>query len=138
VLRLVLHAYEEACEMLAFVRDGDGDEPREHEIRRVLETLATFGFAEEYHYAGGRWRGRQKPKIEGWILWLLGVTGTDAMSPARVDRELANTDLEAKATAQYVPLAESRALPTGKGSLPEWLAQARATFAQLIDAERSR
>jgi len=138
VLGLVLHAYEDACEMLAFVRDGDGDELREQVIGRVLETLATFGFAEEFHYELAVVGGVARPKLEGWILWLLGVTGTDAMTPARVDRELETTEIEAKSTVQYVAVAESRALPAGHGSLPEWLAHAKATFGRLIDGERPR
>ncbi len=138
VLGLVLHAYEEACEMLVFVRDVDGEDLREQEIRRVLNTLITFGFAEEYHYELAVVGGVARPKLEGWILWLLGVTGTDAMTPARADRELATTDIEAKSTAQYVANAESRALPAGDGSLPEWLGHAKATFGRLIDGERPR
>jgi len=138
VLGLVLHAYEEACEMLAFVRDLDGEDLREQEIRRVLETIATFGFAEEYHYELAVVGGVARPKLEGWILWLLGSTGTDAMTPARVDRELATTDIEPKLTAQYVAIAESGTLPSGEGSLPEWLAGADATFRQLIDGGRPR
>jgi hypothetical protein len=134
----VLHAYEEACEMLAFVRDGDGDERREQEIRRVLETLATFGFADEYQYELAVVGGVARPKLEGWILWLLGVTGTDAMTPARVDRELATTEIEAKSTAQYVAIAETGALPSGEGSVPDWLAHAKATIGRLIDGEPPR
>jgi hypothetical protein len=48
VLGLVLHAYEDACEMLVFVRDEDGDEHREQAIRHVLEAIASYGFALEY------------------------------------------------------------------------------------------
>lgn len=34
---LVLHAYEDACEMLAFVRNIDGEDQREEAIRRALD-----------------------------------------------------------------------------------------------------
>lgn len=138
VLGLVIHAYEEACEMLAFVRDSDGDELREQEIRRVLETIATFGFTEAYRYELAIVGGIPKPKLEGWILCLLGVTGTDDMTRARVDRELAVTDVEAKSTEQYVAIAESCTLPAGEGSLPDWLARAKATLGRLIDGELPR
>jgi hypothetical protein len=133
VLGLVLHAYEEACEMLAFVRDDDGDELREPAILQALEAVATLGFADEYHYELAVVGGIAKPKLEGWILCLLGVTGTDAMTRARVDRELATTDVQPKSTAQYVAIAETRALPSGNSSLPAWLARADTTFCQLID-----
>jgi len=138
LLGLVLHAYEEACEMLAFVRDSDGDELREQEIRRVLETIATFGFAEAYRYELAIVGGIPKPKLEGWILCLLGVVGTDAMTRARVDREMAATDVAAKSTEHYVAIAESCTLPSGEGSLPDWLARAKTTFGRLIDGELPR
>jgi len=100
--------------------------------------LATFGFADEYHYELAVVGGVARPKLEGWILWLLGVTGTDAMTPARVDRELATTEIEAKSTAQYVAIAETGALPSGEGSVPDWLAHAKATIGRLIDGEPPR
>jgi hypothetical protein len=124
--------------MLAFVRDSDGDTLREQAIRRVLETIATFGFAEAYRYELAIVGGIPKPKLEGWILCLLGVAGTDAMTRARVDRELTTTDVESKSTAQYVAIAESCTLPVGEGSLPDWLARAKATFGRLIDGELPR
>lgn len=135
VLGLVLHAYEDACEMLAFVRDHDGDDLREREIHRILDGIAGLGFAEEYRYKLAIVGGVARPKLEGWMLCLLGVAGTDQMSRARVDRELAAARVELKATDQYVEIAESCVLPTGDGSLPTWLARADATFRRLIDGE---
>jgi hypothetical protein len=133
VLGLVLHAYEDACEMLVFVRDEDGDEPREQAIRQTLGAIASFGFAQEYRYELAIVGGVAKPKLEAWILCLLGVPGTDAMTPARVDRELALVPVVAKSTEHYVAVAESGALPDGEGSLSEWLGHADATFRRLID-----
>jgi hypothetical protein len=133
VVGLVLHAYEDACEMLAFVRDHDGDELREQEIRRVLDGIAAFGFAEEYRYELAIVGGVARPKLEGWILCLRGVAGTDEMSRMRVDRELAAAQIQLKSTDQYVAVAEACVLPTGDGSLPTWLAHADATFRRLID-----
>lgn len=135
VLGLVLHGYEEACEMLAFVRDHDGDDVREREIRRVLDGIAAFGFAKEYHYELAIVGGVPRPKLEGWMLCLLGVAGTDDMKRVRVDRELAAAQVGLKSTEQYVAIAESCVLPTGDGSLPSWLARADATFRRLIDGE---
>jgi hypothetical protein len=135
VLGLVLHAYEEACEMLAFVRDLDAEDQREREIQRVLDEISEFGFANEYHYELAIVAGIAKPKLEGWILCLLGVAGTDAMTRARVDRELAATDIKAKSTEHYVAVIESCALPSGDGSLPAWLADVDAAFRRLIDGE---
>jgi hypothetical protein len=130
---LVLHAYEEACEMLAFVRDDDGDDRREPAILQALEAITSLRFADEYHYELAIVGGIAKPNLEGWILCLLDVTGTDVMTRARIDHELATTDVQLKSTAQYVAIAETGALPSGNGSLPAWLARADRTFCQLID-----
>lgn len=119
--------------MLAFVRDHDGDALREQEIRRILDGIAGFGFADEYRYELAIVGGVARPKLEGWILCLRGVSGTDDMPRARVDRELAAARVELKSTDQYVAIAESCILPTGAGSLPAWLAHADATFRRLID-----
>lgn len=64
---------------------------------------------------------------------MLGLARTDEMSPDRVKRELAATDVPCKSTADYVAVAETRPLPTGEGSLPEWLAHADVTFRRLIE-----
>jgi len=133
VLGLVLHAYEDACGMLVFVRDGDDDAAREQEILRVLHTISSYAFADEYRYEITIVGGIAKPKLEGWILCMRGVAGTDAMTRARVDRELATTDVEPKSTAQYVAIAETCTLPSGVGTLPEWLARASAAFHRLLD-----
>jgi hypothetical protein len=135
VLGLVLHAYEEACEMLAFVRDGDGDELREREIQRMLEVIGDYRFADEYHYELAIVGGVAKPKLEGWILCLLGAPGTDDMTRAGVDRALAESQIAVKSTEHYVIIATSGMLPSGKGSLPSWLALARTNLGRLIDGE---
>lgn len=134
---LVLHAYEEACEMLAFVRDVDGELPREQAIHRALESIADLRFAELYGYELAIVGGTPRPKLEGWILCLLGAAKTDEMSRTRVDRELAKTDVRLKSNADYVAVAETGVLPSGAGSLPEWLARAEATFSRLIDGPKS-
>src|SRR5262249_55559507 len=125
----------DACEMLAFVRDHDGDHLREDEISRVLGALPSFGFAREYRYELAVVGGVARPKLEGWILCLRGVTGTDEMSRARVDRELTEAGVELKSTEHYIAIAESCALPAGDSSLPRWLAHAGATLRRLIDGQ---
>ncbi len=130
---LVLQAYEQACEMLVFVRDVDNDDHREQAVKHAVESIAALAFHEEYRYELAIVGGVAKPKLEGWILCLLGVLGTDEMSPARVDRELAATAVEPKSAAAYVEIAETGTLPTGEGSLATWLARATSTFARLID-----
>jgi hypothetical protein len=138
VLGLVLHAYDEACEMLVFVRDRDRDDERERSIQRVLEGIHTSGFANEYRYELAIVGGVAEPKLEAWILCLLGVSGTDTMTPSRVDRELATREIAAKSTADYVTVAESCPLPTRPGSLSTWLGRAEETFRRLIDGEMTQ
>jgi hypothetical protein len=133
VLGLVLAAYESACEMLAFVRDGDGDARREHAIRQVVAEIGAYRFSDTFHYDLAIVGGVPRPKLEGWILCLLGVADTDEMSSARVDRELAARGILAKAGAAYVALAETCELPAGGGSLARWLADAREAFDGLLD-----
>ena len=135
VLGLVLEAYENACEMLAFVRDGDGDELREQEIHRVLDDLPSYGFAESYRYELVVVGGVPKPKLEGWILCLLGVRRADAMSSAHVDRALVDARIAAKTLAAYVEIAETGPLPSENGSLAAWLRAADASFRRLIDGD---
>jgi hypothetical protein len=53
--------------MLAFVRDHDGDDLREQEIRRILDGIADFRFAEEYRYELAIVGGIPRPKLEGWM-----------------------------------------------------------------------
>jgi len=70
VLGLVLHAYEDACEMLAFVRDHDGDDLREQEIDELLDAVNRQGQIrireEKVANEGAEDRGRnRRPKTAG-------------------------------------------------------------------------
>jgi hypothetical protein len=98
-----------------------------------MEQIANFGFVQDYRYELAIVGGIAKPKLEAWILCLLGIPGTDVMTRTRVDRELASVSVVTKSTEHYVEIAKSSALPAGDGSLAEWLARADATFRQLID-----
>jgi hypothetical protein len=134
-LGLVLKAYEHDCDLLVFVRDADNDEHREHAIRSALASIPALGLAAESHYGYelAVVGGVAKPKLEGWVLCLLGIAGTDAMSPARADRELLAASIESKSIARYVEVARTAALPRGDCSLARWLAEAAAAFRRLID-----
>lgn len=128
VLGLVLEAYEHACELLAFFRDGEGDERRAQAIQRTLADIDTHGFAAEYRYQLAIVGGVPLPCLEGWILCLLGFPRTDEMTSARAEAELATAQITLKSTEQYVAIAETRALSTGQGSLSAWLSHARSAF----------
>ncbi|MBC7977192.1 MAG: hypothetical protein H7138_19630 [Myxococcales bacterium] len=131
----MLEAYEHACEMLVFTRDRDTEPRRELHIQRTLETLDAHlhDFAAEYHYELSVVGGVPLPSLEGWILCLLGHHRTDDMSNTRAEAELTTAQVTLKSTEQYVDIATTCALPTGQGSLPQWLTHADATFRRLID-----
>jgi hypothetical protein len=129
---LVLRAYEEACEMLVFVRDRDNDDERGMAIDVALESIAALGFAEEFRYKLIIVGGIAHPTLEGWILCLLGVAGTDEMTATGASRALA-AKIPAKSTAAYVEIAQTNVLPTDDGSLARWLALAQAELNRLID-----
>ncbi len=131
-LGLVLRAYENACEMLVFVRDSDGDQRREHAIQQAVASIPR-NFVEDFRYELAIVGGIAKPNLEGWILCLLGVAGTDEMTPTRVERELERTIIEPKSTCDYVVVTAACTLPTGDASLSRWLALADGTFRRLID-----
>lgn len=132
---LVLEAYEQACELLAFLHDHDGDEAREAAILVAIRELPSLRFGDEYKYELAIVDGVPLPELEGWVLCLLGHHGTDAMTSARVERELAAAGVTSKSTAAYVDVAASKPLPTHPCSLREWLTRADAAFRRLIDGE---
>ena len=133
VRALVELAYEDACEMLVFVRDVDNEPLRETALRRVLADLDFSDRPYTLAVAGGI----AKPTLEAWLLHLRGVASTDALTRAGAERKLAELGIALKASADYLAIAEAcDSLPTGAGSLCEWLDRARTLFAQLIDGVR--
>ncbi|MEO7733166.1 MAG: hypothetical protein ABIY55_19540 [Kofleriaceae bacterium] len=130
---LVQLAYEEACEMLVFLRDCDGEDGREHAVNQAVATIAELGFEDEYRYKLAIVGGVPRPNLEGWILCLLGVTRTDEMTNTRAENELKAHNIKPKSTAHYLEIADTAPLPIGDGSLARWCSLARKTFDQLID-----
>ena len=129
VLGLALEASENACEVLAFVRDTDADTERAdalavgiHQATTLFTTIRIIG-------------GPAKPAIEGWILALVGVGRTDEMSRARTLTELAAKQIDEKSPEAYVEVvdaADLETLPHGCESLVNWLTLGRAVRAQVI------
>jgi hypothetical protein len=131
---LVQRAYEDACEMLVFVRDVDGEQLRAKAIRKAVAELKVDEWAADYGYALAIAGGIAQPTLEAWILHLHGVPNTDELTKAGAERKLLDHGIALKSSANYLAIAEAcDPLPTGAGSLCEWLDCARATFAQLID-----
>jgi hypothetical protein len=105
VLGLVLEAYEEASDAVAFSRDLDSDPEREAAVAVALEWIR--GESEWKIEVIG---GVAKPAAEGWILALRGVPNTDEMSRQRANEHLAKQDIGLKSTDQYVQAVEDAAL----------------------------
>ena len=80
VLGLVLTAYEDAAEAVAFSRDVDSDPDREDAVATALAWIR-----DESGWLIEVIGGVAKPAIEGWILALRAVPGADAMSRARAE-----------------------------------------------------
>jgi hypothetical protein len=84
--------------------------------------------------------GVAKPAIEGWILALRAVPGTDAMSRSRAEEHLAGQEIDVKSTDHYVDVVEQVELgesphfdlPSGAESLRAWLATAHEVLNQLV------
>jgi len=138
VLGLVLAAYEAAADAVAFSRDEDGDPDREDAIAMALAWVRDdSGWS--IHVIGGV----AKPAIEGWILALRAVPGTDEMSRARAAVHLAEHRIELKSTHHYVEViaqaelgeAPHFGLPSGAASLRAWLVTAHDVLARVVYGE---
>jgi len=131
VQRLVLHAYEAGCEVVAFSRDRDSDPDRDAAIERGI--AAAKAAWPEIGVIGGVAR----PCIEGWVLAIAGVKDTDEMSRPRCERELTQRSIQKghDAVAAFVELVEGAslsALPSGCDSLTVWLERARSVLGRAV------
>ena len=134
VLGLVLEAYENAADAVAFTRDVDNDPDREDAMTAALAWVRDEGWLIDVI------GGVAKPAIEGWILALRAVPGTDEMSRRRAMAHLAEHGIGIKSTADYVDVVEQAefgepprfSLPAGAESLRAWLATAHDILARLV------
>lgn len=135
VLGLVLAAYEEASEVVAFSRDVDSDPDREDAVDAALAWIR-----DESDWLIDVIGGVAKPAVEGWILALRTVPDTDSMSRARALSHLTDQEIDAKSTDQYVEIVEQAVLgaphhfglPRGTESLRAWLATAHEVLNRLV------
>ncbi len=131
VQRLVLHAYEAGCEVVAFSRDQDSERGRDAVIERgIAEAIRAYPHV-------GVIGGIARPCIEGWVLALDGVKGTDEMSRPKCDRELELKSIQSGhgAVDAFVAIVEQGdlgSLPGGCASLVTWLDRARAVLPRAI------
>jgi hypothetical protein len=135
VLGLVLEAYENAADAVAFTRDVDSDLDREDAM-----TAALAWIRDESGWLIDVIGGVAKPAIEGWILALCAVPRTDKMSRDRTLAHLAEHGIGAKSTADYVDVVERAelgepdhfGLPSGSESLRAWLTNAHEVLTRIV------
>jgi hypothetical protein len=135
VLGLVFAAYEKAADAVAFSRDVDSDPEREDAV-----TMALAWIRDESGWLIEVIGGVAKPAIEGWILALRSVPGTDDMSRSRVEEHLSGQEIAVKSTDHYVDVIEQAelgepphfGLPSGAESLRAWLAVAHEVLDRLV------
>jgi hypothetical protein len=116
-------AREAGCEVLAFTRDRDNDMTRPPAIAegvyRASTAMASVGIV----------GCCACPTLEGWMLALLGKTGTESMSSTKASAELAAEGIPSKDGAAMVAVVENaeldRVSPDAE-SLLHWLEQARS------------
>jgi 8-oxo-dGTP pyrophosphatase MutT (NUDIX family) len=123
VLGAALDARESKCDVLAFVRDEDGDLARRDAVDRGIkraedDALAIVG-------------GVAIPVLEGWILAVAGKTNADNATKAAAERELKERhgiDKDAEAMVALVDAADLAKLPAGAESLCAWLRRAESVL----------
>ena len=124
VQRLVFHANEAGCEVVAFSRDRDSDPDRDTAIEQGIAAAAAA------YPNVGVIGGIARPCIEGWVLALSGAKNTDEMSRPRCEHELEDRSIKkghdaVAAFVAIVAIARLEALPNGCASLVTWLDRAR-------------
>jgi hypothetical protein len=132
VLGLVQHAKEHRFDAVVFSRDRDGEKPeheqRERDVSRGLEE-ATRAIADAPPVVGGL----AIQRLESWVLATLGISSTESMKNAEVDRRLTNAGVRPKDTeamVHAVATADLAAIPADARSLQTWLARAREILAK--------
>lgn len=133
VLGMVLEAYEDASDAVAFSRDIDSDPERDAAVADALRRIRQLGWHIEVI------GGVAKPAIEGWVLALCGERDTDELSRDRAAQRI-NERIAAKSTDDYVDIVEQAVLGApdhfglspGTESLRAWLATAHEVMNRLV------
>lgn len=131
VAGLLNMAYEAECAVVAFARDVDADEDRAAAIARGIELARGYAHLRDLRVIGGP----AIPALEGWILALLGVRDTEAMSRNKTNALLAERDLGGKHAEDYVEVVEGAnldRLPPGCEALQAWVELARQVLGRAI------
>lgn len=123
VLKAALDAREHGCDVLAFVRDEDGDTERSRAIDAGIERAERDGSG-PLAIVGGV----AVPAIEGWILALRGEARTEERGRAQLAAQLG---ADVKSTEAYVAVVEAADLatvPVDAESLRAWIRRAEVAL----------
>ena len=127
VAALLLDAKEAGAQILAFVRDSDGDQRRRRDIESAISVHESQ--PSNLDVVGGV----AEPVLESWLLALQGASGLEQLSKVAVQRRFSEKNGFLKDTAQTARIAESGDLshvPLDAPSLLMWLDKARKIFSQ--------
>jgi hypothetical protein len=122
VLGVALDAKEAGCQVLAFSRDVDNDSARRQAIEDGIALVP-----QTFEGAPAVVGGAAVPKLEAWILALLGVSQTESLSPKGADEALAAKGVPPKDRHAMVEVVEKEnvaAVPRDATSLRTWLDRA--------------
>jgi hypothetical protein len=121
VLGLVYEARRAKADVVAFCRDADNDPNRLRVIADAVSKAHT-------DFPGIAIAGTAAvPALEGWILALLGESGTENLSKASAQTRLRNRnvgDKDTQAMVEIVSNASMDQIPRDAASLRDWLVQA--------------
>lgn len=129
VFVLGLDAAEADCALLVFSRDRDNDATRAEAVRNGKRRIAEE-LGEPPRVVGEV----AVPKLEGWILALMGTRRTESLRPARAESDLEKKGVAPKDTSAMVATVSSADLssvPADAKGLRAWLDSARDAFAAL-------
>lgn len=123
VRALVLHAREANADVVAFVRDADGDR------ERTTVILSAIAAAKEQFPSPDLIGGTAIPVLEGWMLAMKGVPETENLSKAAAQRRLEEDyGVRRKDTLEMTTVAtqfDLQRLPADATSLRSWLDTAK-------------
>lgn len=129
VLGLVHEAKRARAQVLAFVRDADGDRDRTRAIEAgIREARKSFPDVE---IVGGT----AIPVLEAWILAMHGEQNTEGLSKAAAQAKLVQKHIDPKNTDAMVEVATKvvpARLPEDATSLKTWLATASEILPRLV------
>jgi len=111
--------------VVAFVRDSDGEPDRIVEIDAAIAKAAVDFPAVQVI------GGTANPVLEGWILALQGVHGTEKLGKARAQTQL-NFDKNTEAMTQVASTADLERLPKDASSLNGWMKRAAEVLTPLV------